>query len=279
MKVYSPSATTTFAQCPMKWWLRRRGIGPRVLTKATLAAELGTLISRGMEHHHRLELAQGCPDEEYMAQLVAESEVLGNKSRLIVPGNLEVEFGLVVSRAKRAIEALAKAAPLVKGAWTIDAEMVLERHGKARIDLLLGTEGGSIVVDYKSKVQVTAYYREQTKEDYTYSWQMYHYVWALRQLGYRVSEFMIALVVIEPKAKVYKWLYSVDEDYLKRWETAALYYWAQMEAIEQGLAVGVPMAPEHRTKFGMCEMADHCLTGGGAHDEPDGQIFLVKEKA
>lgn len=279
MKVYSPSATTTFAQCPMKWFLSRaRGIKPRVLTKGLLAAELGTLISFGMEKYHKSVLfGSGNPEQEameHMEQVWTNNNLhTGNR---VIPNDLEAELEELPQRAVRAVQALIKAEPVISGAWTIDAELVLHDFGNARIDLLLGTNEGPAVVDYKSKVSVNPYYREITRQDYEHSWQMYHYVWSLRKMGHNVTQFMIVLVVITPKPKVYKWPYDVNETYLQHWEHSAKHYWSQMERVDTGDIDMIPMATDHRSKFGLCEYFEHCTGDRGAYGDVDEQIFIQR---
>lgn len=175
-----------------------------------------------------------------------------------IPSYLEPEFNIAPERAGKAVEYLCTKQPLQPDWTTIDAEMVLEKYGNARIDLLVSGFDSYIVVDYKSKVTTKPVYREQFEEENEYSWQLYHYVWSLRCMGYAVNQFAIALVVIEPKPKLYLRTYDVDEDYMSKWIHAASTYWKQMEAIENKEKLPT-IAPTHADKYGKCPYYDYCF--------------------
>ena len=142
----------------------------------------------------------------------------------------------------------------------------MPHHGNARIDLMANDEDGiPTILDFKTKVTIKDYFRDQFVDDFEYSWQMYHYAWAMSEvLDKDIEQFALALVIIEPKVKVIVEKFPVDQFYLwQRWLPSAKVYWEQMEAYEQADELGegyiVPQSPNHRDPWGLCEYHHHCL--------------------
>lgn len=271
---YSPSSTLTFSQCPLKWYLGQQGWTTQAIGKRDIAAMIGSAISVGMEKFHlsqidsegdALPADEWCPPSHVAAQALAEMENAMERATdagRIVPPELEAEYAAAPGRVKTAVEHLVNRQPLMPRWTTVGTEFVLPEWGNARIDLLVDTPDGLMVVDYKSKVTATKYQLDQAMEDYRHSNQLYHYVAALRDIGYQVDFMAICMVVIEPRPKIHLWVYEVDEGYLDRLEHAWKSTWQRMFYWKE-TGNTPPMAMEHRTKYGMCEYAPLCLDGAG----------------
>lgn len=271
---YSPSSTLTFAQCPLKWTLGQAGWTTQTIDKKTIAAMIGSAISVGMEKFHlsqidsegdALPADEWCPPSHAAALALAEMENVMERATdagRIVPPELEAEYAAAPGRVKTAVEYLVSKQPLSPRWETVGAEFVLEKWGNARIDLLVDSPDGLVVVDYKSSITATAYQLAQKAEGYRYSNQLYHYVAALRDLGHQVDFTAIAQVVIEPRPKLHLWHYEVDEGYLERLRKSWARLWMQMDFVKEHSLVP-EMALEHKTQYGLCEFAPLCLEGAG----------------
>ena len=221
MRKFSPSSTVTFGQCPLRWHLSQQGWTQGVLAKRDLAAWIGQAVAVGMEKFHLSQLRDGepLPAEEWLTPSdAARSGLMDLELRMrnayaagrVLPPELEVEQEAAFGRVDAAIQALVAKQPLRPTWTTVGAELCLTDWGNARIDLLVDTHDGLMVVDYKVKVSATAYQLSQAQQDYQHSNQLYHYVAALRDAGFQVDFTAICMCVIEPKPKILLWQYDVD---------------------------------------------------------------------
>lgn len=220
-----------------------------------MAAAVGIGISTGMESYYKEKgLEQSVIDGQHSAVAFLQSKL--DSGAIIVPRS-EATYRAVPDRVEKAIRGFDKRKPFPSDWHSFLPELTFPDHGRARADLLCQSDLGPCIVDFKSKVTVS---QEYILNDFLFdaetSWQLYHYVYSGRQMGLDIRSFAICLIVIEPlKFHLEQWI--VDEDYLKRWEMDAWYWWTQMERSERdGFTARVG---DHRTKYGLCELYDGCI--------------------
>lgn len=255
MKVYSPSATLSFQQCPQRWLWERQGWRPKAVGRPTVAASIGIGISKGMELLFKSSTVGAAVDG---AIEIAYKEV---NERIEAGGYLapDAEKGLeeMPRRIEKAIKGFVKQRPFPEDWHTFVTEVTFPDHGHSRPDLLCQSDLGPCIVDYKSKVTAQDYIIDRFLQDMEKSWQMYHYIWAARAMGLQVESFAVCLIIIEP-LHFYLEQWVVDEEHMARWVLDAHRWWAQMEKIDQdGLTPA--RVGEHRNQYGLCPQYGMCF--------------------
>lgn len=149
---------------------------------------------------------------------------------------------------------------LVKG-----VEQPFPDHGNCRPDVIIENDWGLAPVDYKMKESL--YVRNgETKEaarfrtllEWKDSWQMLHYVWALRESGHKCDRYYICLGELAPKPTYTLQAFEVSDETLTMWERSASRYWKDMSEIDSGDDYPA-MAANHRNQYGLCEYYKACF--------------------
>ena len=189
----------------------------------------------------------------------AKAEVLAREQTVYADQNEAWE--LLETRAAQAVFKYALNFPF-DPADIVASELSLPNHGHARIDLVLNSLYGPMVVDLKTKLTLDIKYQAQLLREFEASWQMLHYTWAYGDLiGERVRRFAILLHVLEPKSRL-PVLHPVvvTPELLQIWEQSARQVWRRMEGIRTGTPVLMDPLPacsfNFFSKFGREDWAD-----------------------
>jgi hypothetical protein len=282
--IFSPSQTSTFQRCPMAHHLSRtEGWRPKVLAKRDAAAIVGSAFAAGMESWNRHRQSCGATVVETCAEVasaLARTHADAAIARLldagcVIPSPIRAEFDYASTIAARAVERVCAADPIPADWTVVDVERAFEEHGNARPDLVCrDADGALVIVDYKCAMALKDGYVAERLDTYRRSAQMYHYVWAAREVYGEwdtprrwpdafhpadVRRYAIVLVRIEPW-KVWFQPYEVDERLLARWTDSA---WATWERMATPPLEGPPSHWENCvTKFGPCEYTAACFNHG-----------------
>jgi len=264
-KIYSPSSTITFQRCPTLWYLQREGWQSNLISSPELAAALGIGFSAGMEHYFRQWGLEGEVTGEVVCEAIeiAQDTALSRITKRVEQGaTLDPRHlmakDLIPKRLEKAILGLYKRNPIPDDWTSFLTEIPLPDGGMGRPDLLVQTDMGPSVIDFKTKVTVSEWVLRSFREDFETSWQMMHYCYFGREAGIDIQNFGLILAVIEP-LHFYVDVYTVDEDHLERWYTDALGWWSLMEETEE---IGEAMrVGDHRDKYGLCSLKRLCVDG------------------
>jgi hypothetical protein len=165
----------------------------------------------------------------------------------------------------RAIRAYSMSDP-IPVTWLVrGVEQAFPDHGNCRPDLIIENDWGVAPVDYKMKESL--YVRNgETKEaarfrtllEHKDSWQMLHYVWALRQTGQKCDRYYICLGELGPKPAFTLQSFEVSDETLEMWLHSANVYWFDMDEIDHD-EFRPAMAANHRNQYGLCEYYKACF--------------------
>ena len=255
MKVYSPSSTLTYMRCPQLWAFQQGGWQSKVIANVDCAAAVGLGIGHGLECQFK---GASLDDAVVLARALAIGHINDkvDKGGSINPA-CERAYGLIEQRVEKALRRFAKEKPLPEDWSDFRPELVFPDHGNCRVDLLHNSDLGPCITDFKTKVSAAEYIVDNFMFDAETSWQMYHYVYAARQMGIKVESFAICLIVIEP-FHVYLEQWLVDEQYMEIWEDNAKWWWYHMEEVEGGMMPPMRVG-DHRDKYGLCSMYNACF--------------------
>lgn len=270
LRVFSPSATETFARCPRKWALKREGWMPRIIDYPELCAVLGDGFSESMRvlNAYIINGVSTIP--------IAEVIEAGNKA---MRDRLEVDLeagrrihekdipfsDLLPLKLDQAVNLYLAQNPL-KDWKIIQAEKTYDDHGYARIDVLAEDSLGPAVFDYKVKVKLDKEWEDAEFERHGRSQQRFHYQWAAG-----VDRFFIILVVLGGNKKAAKPRVVLSPPYGKSayfekglWLEDSKSLWRQMDYIREQVDMYdprvAPGSPIHADQFGACEYEQACLT-------------------
>jgi len=258
-------------QCPLWWalqyeWTPRRLNGPR-----DYARVLGRAFTAGMASAHQWQqtaptstlIPPGVVDEAVAVATTLAQAGLAELAGFEVSDRDAAMRDAVVPRAQRAVRKAIEQSP-IPPEW-FSPEMLVEAdlgeaYGHAKPDLAVVTPRGYSIVDYKLKLAVRGRSPEERDrnrqfliQDYEYSWQMYHYCWALSGVtGGEVTTYNIALVTLEPKFQMELLPYEINPESMAMWLGFAERAWADMEAIEMGERDPYTFMP-CRSQYGMCD--------------------------
>lgn len=268
LRVFSPSATETFARCPRKWALKREGWMPRIIAYPELCAILGDGFSESMHvlNTYHINGVAPIPVAEVIA---AGTKVIQDRleNDLSVGRRIhekDIPFSdLLPLKLDQAVNLYLSQNPLKD--WRIlQAEKTYEEHGYARIDLLAADSIGPAVFDYKVKVKLDPEWQEAEFERFGRSQQRFHYQWAAG-----VERFFIILVVLGGNKKAAKPRVVLSPPYGKTpyfetglWLQDSTSHWQRMEMYTTH-RVGpayVAGSPIHADQFGACEYEQACLS-------------------
>lgn len=270
MRVYSPSSTESFIQCPVWWalkydWQPRHVNGPR-----DCAAILGRAFTAGMAAFHTAQqqteaipyiMPIGTVDLAVQAALAVARVGVSELDGLLISDRDAATRDAIEKRTALAVRKAIEQSP-IPADWPIyGVEFDCgESLGHARPDLIVNAPRGIAPVDYKLKLAIRGKSPEerdrnrvQLAQDYENSWQMYHYCWALQQItGSPVSQFFIALVTLEPRFAIELLPYEVNPESMQIWARFAESAWKDMEAIEDGVRDIYTFMP-CMSRYGYCD--------------------------
>lgn len=277
MRVYSPSQTVKFMECPATWILYKQGWRPKYMSKGNLAAILGTAFHNAIAEHYRAE-RQGEPEiigDIAYASVLKDLGVYEELGFLCGTRDLDLKAALPLKAKSLTTKFLThkKYSDPVPQDWEYsDPELILPEHGHARIDLVVSPRDNIVApLDWKVKLRMDPRYEWKTKQEWAYSWQFMHYAWALSQYsGKPVQEFYVCWVSLEPGFRTELLDYYIDPELMQLWENSAKQVWALMAAMQgdnEALATmivrGKTLYPFHTfqwfTRWGRDEFTDAIL--------------------
>ena len=157
----------------------------------------------------------------------------------------------------------------------LEVELTLPDHGHCRIDLVVQTVLGPMVVDLKTSLTLDVKYETMRLREYEEDWQFFHYAWAyqdyldsrvagrftLGEPAPRVRRFGIYLLVLEPKSRL-PLLHpiAINPEIMALWEHSATQVWRLMDAMRRGEPITIDPKPwstfNFYSKFGREDWAD-----------------------
>jgi hypothetical protein len=259
----SPTQTVTWGTCPVKRALvYGLGLRPRRVMHSEIAAIGGKAWAVAMQAYNEgrrdgQEISTDDLVEVALVSVQVERALFVTQGREIPDWEQAYSAG-IEARVEHAIRKYVKADPLLD--YQIKhVELTLPDHGNARIDLGVRDDFGPSVVDYKFKLRLDARYYDKTVEEYRNNWQQFHYGWAYGEyLGEPINNYMICLVVAEPKFSVKLHEFPIHPEAMEAWKASAQRIWTQMDHEDAGL-VQPWMATEHASKWGPCEYQKACF--------------------
>lgn len=278
--VYSPTQTTAFIRDPAAWYLRYvMKWHPKFIGKKEIAGFLGTAFADGAAVYHNglqtLQEAPGdmiSPEDDRKAILtkkaasVAVQSVKDAKARVIALGQSVYDdqneaWDLLEKRSAEAVFKYVLNFPF-DPADIIASELSLPDHGYCRLDLVIKSILGPMVVDIKTKLTLDIKYQAQTLREFEAAWQMLHYTWAYGDYtGEPIRRFAILLHVLEPKSRL-PVLHPVivNPELMQMWVQSARQVWKIMHGMRTGTTVQLDPIPwlsfVFYSKFGREDWAD-----------------------
>src|SRR3990167_8979209 len=203
MKRYSPSATETWLECPLKRHLSHAGWTPRKIGKREMGAILGGAFAQGVNAWKSTELAGQTADPEVCAEIAAGSAQAHcadlERAGAIIQEWDRAQYQAITRRASEGVRRIIAQDPIPPTWNLLDVERVIPEWGGCRIDLGLESPLGVIVWDWKCKLSLDAKWLPKEVEKYRLSEQRWHYSCAYRDFLKRpVYAFYIGLVILEP---------------------------------------------------------------------------------
>ena len=281
MKIYSPTSTQDFMRCQRLWALRQMGWRSAFIGYPDVAMSTGTGIHRVGErvHKHIIEHGRTSPmalSKETIALFIndgIESATADVRARIEKGSRpldkLEDWEQRVSDNVKRGgLAYLSSFDSIIPKDWTInEAELAFGAEDRSKegyegcADILITDDYGLAIADIKTKTAFkTDYYRESFITQFRHSWQMLQYSWLTqRHYGELPKRFYLIMVEMKTKPVVSIHAYRLDPEELAAWEHTVVPVWAQMEQVEEGLAVP-GIAAEHTAYGRLCPMYSACYT-------------------
>lgn len=266
MRVYSPSSTKTYAECPFKRELSRRGVQSKYAGKAAVARWIGTAVAAGLEVANREWLSGISADG--MAETTARLSFTHSMQDFMDAGGvLTDEETNTVALIERMVSYYRHDYVFPFQHTIVAVEQPFEHGGHARPDLVID-DGSLAPLDFKCKRSLYVKpgetrdaARARVFAEYEDDWQLLHYMWCVRRFkGVPCNHYYIALCELTPKPHITIQRYDVTERRLHQWADSAYSWWSQMEETDADIINMPPQAPTHETKYGKCEYYDYCVT-------------------
>lgn len=241
-RVYSPSETANWLQCPVYRQFKKNW-EPREVEWSP-ARLLGIAVQEGVNLHLWKQ-----PDDAVEAK---------------VQSVLEEGF---VEQAKYTLEGLVKLA--LRGVEkVIDADL-FNRHQILMVDEPLSSSRPDVVsrhetqglgvTDFKVSQRIDERYRAQRLSSYDTDDQFWHYAWEVGEtLGEPVKWIRPVVIILTPKATVLTEAITVTPERLKFWLEGAEQHWKDMSAEDNGERPIVPRWQGCRGGRFQCEALDFC---------------------
>lgn len=271
-KIFSPSQTSNWMRCPMYRALRREGWVSKYAKKKDLAAIIGTSFAAGVGVYNNLRKEheqQALSLDKKAATLAAmgsafsvlqqQMDQLEASNRIIdLPFNDSMYLQQMRDRVGKGVTNYIKNEPIPPTWRIVDVEREFPEHGKARPDLVVRDDLGLAVVDYKTKVELKAFYVAKTLQEYQNSHQQYHYAWAGEQIyGEPIHRYYIALTIFEPWS-VHLVPYEVQPEALALWQQSSAQVWDFMAREDAGETKPF-LSDRHADNFGQCDYYNACF--------------------
>ena len=263
MRIYSPTQTEDYLFCPM---LRALKSGERWVPlragKKDLAGILGAGFHAAMAEHNRHNSEAALCVETGLVCMAERLQDLERAGRVIDPADYPMRDALS-PRLTVAVTKFLAQNPIPATWRTQKVEFEIPNSGGSRLDLVVHDGRAPVIIDYKLKLTLGAYYREKEFARIRRSWQLYHYAHFYgAHVGVPVERFIVLMVVLEPRFEIIpldRTTVILSPEKLALWRTFAERTWADMEAEDTG--VREPRGQTFcETPFGPCEMLDACWT-------------------
>lgn len=288
MQVYSPSATRTYAECPRKRYLQKKGLTSKYAAKSAVARWMGTAMAAGLEQHNRMR-AFAAPSlvTPYRAAAVKWEEQVAqflDAGGVVTDETFETRIPPLMQRALEHYVAH----DVVPAEWEIaGVEQTFERAGNARPDLIVIDADGYAPVDYKMKeslytkpTETKDAARARTLAEYDNDWQLLHYVWCIRRfIGQPCTHYYVVLGELSPKPQYTLQRFEVSEARIQSWIDNAHQWWANMYETEID-HINLPrMSPTHDSKYGACEYQYACLDAEGDEERYKHKYVTIERRS
>ena len=241
MRVYSPSRTKSFLECPAEWRLELRGWQPRAYGNKQLAGILGDAFHLAHAEFYRNgghttapeTLALDLPQiarfnvEQQLHQLEKQRFECDLKA-------LDLRNALPL-KAQTLVTRWLQQNPVPKEWQIVAVEHMLKDYGYCKIDLLVHPYPMDRLAVLDAKVKLRLEKKEFTKEleKFAYSWQFMHYAWAAEQhYEEPVQDYFVMMVVLEPSFQIVLEPYTINPELMQLWEQCARSAWAVMAAMD-----------------------------------------------
>lgn len=264
MKIYSPSSTKIFMECPQKWYLQRQqGYVSLYYTKRDLAVSVGKAFGQAMQVFY--ETDQQLPSDELgaRAQDYFLQDYQESKSNREVNDDVYLKKDEYYRALPRMIDTYLQSPDRIPETWNVLVIEGLVGDGhEAYIDM--GGEddiGKPWFLDFKVKTYCAKNQMPWQIRKYKYDWQMLHYAWAYSQKIERfVDTYYIGMMVATPTPHFMCEKFQLREDHILTWLDTAQWWWERMEKCEES---GVyPMSANHYTQYGTCQYLPMCFEEG-----------------
>ena len=251
LRVYSPSQTGDWLQCPVLRRLRRSWRERVVIWEPAML--LGNAVQAGMNVWLRA-IDMGVPLDDAIEAAVVDVIAQGYEDQPKYTREGLVKLTL------RGVQALLDA-DLFRRHTIL---MVDEPLGHSRPDVVSRHESEGLgVTDFKVTMALRDDYRASRLSGYSTDDQFWHYAWEVGEtLGEPVKWIRPMVVILAPKPTVLHDLIAVESSRLHFWLSGAEQHWKDMQAEDEGTRPVVPRWPNCRNapkrKGGICEMHDAC---------------------
>ena len=260
MKVYSPSQTTSWLECPLKRQYQQLGYRKREVDKRIVSAAIGTVL------HHAFDVFNttgSLTQAENALTEIIEATPLGP-----VFSWLDYELPL-----RKVLQKLAKDVSWELYGWhTCGGSIRLgEEYGNCEFDHVIASGETKTFNDFKTSWEKKDHWQIKFWQEIKDSWQMAHYVWAWEQCHQtQLDKFGITLVVCTPKPKVEFREIPVNRTLVERFTKSAPVHWARMQ-MDEFMYQTVPsyrsaVTDQHHGRYGECEFYDACFLYNGDYE-------------
>ena len=235
-KIYSPSQTIKFLECPAEWWMYKQGWRKRWMSKGTLAAILGSAFHTAIGENYRLQRGGHADDLVAVARASIKKELKTYHELGFQVGTRDLDLEAALPAKAEALVRYFLNNDPVPTEWEYgEPELTLPDFGYCRIDLPVKSYSGSAFVplDFKVKLRMEPRYEWKTKQEWEFSWQFMHYAAGLAaHYKTNVEWFYVVWCSLEPKPKAELLDYYVDPELMQLWLNSAKSAWHVMESIE-----------------------------------------------
>lgn len=240
---------------------------PRRLGKKGLSGILGTAFAAGVGAYNNLRKEglqptalqlDACVD--IAVSLVRQHLREADDAGLVTDASDQAQRASLEGRVRKALQGYVAQDPLPPQ-WSVkDVELTLPNGGNCRLDLGLMTDLGPVVVDYKTRITNDDKWLLRDSVEWGESEQRFHYSHFYGEhVGQPVWQFVICLVIIEPRVRVHWFPYQNHPGMIERWHRGRLMTWSRMDAT-LGMELGdIEMAARHASRYGPCDFKSHCL--------------------
>lgn len=264
LRVYSPSETANYLQCPILRQFRRPSViavlgetephtwEPRSSGEWDPGKLLGIAVQAGLSRH--LESVRGGGTG------IATDEVEEQVCKALEAGFVE--------QPRYTLEGLTKIA--LRGVQALLDANLFERHTILEVDQPLTHSRPDVisrhetqglgVTDFKVSQRIDERYRAKRMAEYETDDQFWHYVWEVGEhYGEPVKWVRVIQAILTPRAVTLVGLVPVTPSRLQFWLSGAEQHWRDMAAEDRGERPIVPRWPNCKGgRYGTCIAYDYC---------------------